>query len=48
VRAAESILNHASKAIEIEEFEARVAELERAAAASKHQRRRPRLRGLWR
>jgi hypothetical protein len=31
VRAAEAIFNHAAKAIEIEDIEARVAELERAA-----------------
>ena len=31
VRAADSIFNHAAKAIEIEDIEARVAELERAA-----------------
>ena len=35
VRAAECVLNHAAKAIEIEDIEARVAELERAAEASK-------------
>src|SRR5579862_9685310 len=35
VRAAEAIFNHAAKAIEIEDIEARVAELERAAEASK-------------
>jgi hypothetical protein len=35
VRAAEAIFNHAAKAIEIEDIEARVAELERAADASK-------------
>jgi hypothetical protein len=35
IRAAECILNHSSKAIEIEDVEARVAELERAADASK-------------
>lgn len=34
VRAAEAILSHAAKAIEIEDIEARVAELERAAAAA--------------
>lgn len=34
VRAAEAIMNHASKAIEIEDVEARVAELERTAEAS--------------
>jgi hypothetical protein len=33
VRAADSIFNHAAKAIEIEDIEARVTELERAAAA---------------
>jgi hypothetical protein len=32
VRAAEAIFNHAAKAIEIEDIEARVAELERASA----------------
>ena len=35
IRAAEAILNHASKAIEIEDIEARVSELERAAEAAK-------------
>jgi hypothetical protein len=35
VRAAEAIFNHAAKAIEIEDIEARVSELERAAEASK-------------
>jgi hypothetical protein len=35
IRAAEAILNHAAKAIEIEEIEARVANLERAAEESK-------------
>ena len=35
VRAAEAIFNNAAKAIEIEDIEARVAELERAAGASK-------------
>jgi hypothetical protein len=34
VRAAEAIFNHAAKAIEIEDIEARVSELERAAGAS--------------
>jgi transposase-like protein len=34
VRAAEAIFNHAAKAIEIEDIEARVSELERAAEAS--------------
>jgi transposase-like protein len=38
VRAAEAIFNHAAKAIEIEDIEVRVAELE-AAAASREQRR---------
>src|ERR1700757_1313215 len=37
VRAAECIMNHSSKAIEIEDVEARVAELERTAEASKEQ-----------
>jgi hypothetical protein len=35
VRAAESVIAHAAKAIEIEDIEARVAELERAAEAAK-------------
>ena len=41
VRAAEIIVSHAGKAIEIEDIEARVSELERAAEASKpgHTRR---------
>jgi transposase-like protein len=34
-RVADSIFNHAAKAIEIEDIEARVADLERAAEASK-------------
>jgi hypothetical protein len=38
VRAAEAIFNHASKAIEIEDIEARLAELERAAEESKARR----------
>jgi transposase-like protein len=38
VRAAEVIINHAAKAIEIEDIEARVTELERAAATSKQPR----------
>ena len=38
VRAAEAIFHHAAKAIEIEDIEVRVAELE-AAAASREQRR---------
>jgi len=35
VRAAEAIINHAAKAIEMEDIEARVAELERAAGNPK-------------
>lgn len=35
VRAAEAVFNHAAKAIEIEDIEARVSVLEKAAAASK-------------
>ena len=35
VRAADSILDHGAKAIELEDIEVRVAELERAAEASK-------------
>jgi hypothetical protein len=35
VRAADSVLDHAAKAIEIEDIEARVSELERAAEAQK-------------
>lgn len=35
VRAAECVMNHSSKAIEIEDVEARVADLERAAEAAK-------------
>src|ERR1022692_152326 len=35
VRAADSVLNHSAKAIEIEDIEERVAELERTAEASK-------------
>jgi hypothetical protein len=38
VRAAEAIFNHAAKAIEIEDIEARVAELERAAESAKQTR----------
>jgi hypothetical protein len=34
VRAADSIFNHAAKAIEIEDIEARLAELERIAASN--------------
>jgi hypothetical protein len=36
VRAADSILNHTLKAIEVEDFEARVSELERVTEANKH------------
>ena len=39
VRAAEAIFHHAAKAIEIEDIEARVSELERAAEASNVGRR---------
>jgi len=39
VRAADSVLDHGAKAIEIEDIEVRVAELERAAEASKGSRR---------
>ena len=39
VRAADSILNHTIKAIEIEDIEARVTELEQAAESSKDSRR---------
>ena len=35
IRAAECVINHSAKAIEIEDVEARVTELERAAEASK-------------
>jgi len=35
VRAADSVLNHASKALEIEDIEVRVTALERAAEAAK-------------
>ena len=38
VRAAEAIFNHAAKAIEIEDIDVRVAELERAAESSKGSR----------
>jgi hypothetical protein len=34
-RAADSVLDHSAKAIEIEDIEARVSELERAADASR-------------
>jgi hypothetical protein len=39
VRAADSIFNHAAKAIEVEDIEARVTELERAAETQKSGRR---------
>ena len=39
VRAAESIFNHAAKAIEIEDIEARVSELERVAEQNKERRK---------
>ena len=39
VRAADSVLDHSAKAIEIEDIEARVSELERAAAVSEGGRR---------
>lgn len=39
VRAADSVLDHSAKAIEIEDIEARVAELERAAEGSQDGRR---------
>jgi len=39
VRAAEAIFNHSAKAIEIEDIEARVSELERAAEQAKSVRR---------
>jgi hypothetical protein len=35
VRAADSVLNHSAKAIELEDIEARLAELERAADETK-------------
>ena len=38
VRAADSVFNHAAKAIEIEDIEARVAVLEQAASSGNHQR----------
>jgi DNA-binding MurR/RpiR family transcriptional regulator len=40
VRAAEAIFNHAAKAIEIEDIEARVSELERASETQKSEGRR--------
>jgi hypothetical protein len=39
VRAADSVLDHAKRAIEIEDIEARVSELERAAEASTMQKK---------
>jgi len=39
VRAADSVLGHSAKAIELEDIEARLAEVERAAEASKPPRR---------
>ena len=39
VRAADSVLDHAAKAIEIEDIEARLTEFERAAEATKGHRR---------
>jgi hypothetical protein len=39
VRAADSVLDHSAKNIELEDFEARLAELERAAEVSKDGRR---------
>ena len=39
IRAADSVLGHAAKAIEIEDIEARVSELERTAESSKGGRR---------
>jgi len=39
VRAAECVMNHSSKAIEIEDIETRLGELERAAATQKSGRR---------
>ena len=38
VRAADSVLDHAAKAIELEDIESRVSDLERAAEASKQAR----------
>ena len=38
VRAADSVLDHSAKAIEIEDIEARVSDLERAAEAAKQSR----------
>ena len=39
VRAADSVLDHSAKAIEIEDIDARLTELERTAEATKGQRR---------
>ena len=39
VRAADSVLDHSARAIELEDIEARVAELERAFADSQDRRR---------
>jgi hypothetical protein len=39
VRAADSVLDHAAKAIEIEDIEARLSELERAAELAESSRR---------
>ena len=39
VRAVDSVLNHAAKAIEIEDIEARLTDLERTAEATRGQRR---------
>jgi hypothetical protein len=39
VRAADSILDHSSKAIELEDLEVRIAELERAAEAARENKR---------
>jgi hypothetical protein len=39
VRAADSVLDHSAKAIEIEDIDARLSELERTAEASRGQRR---------
>jgi hypothetical protein len=40
IRAADSVLDHAAKAIEIEDIEVRLSELERATEASKAMQRR--------
>jgi hypothetical protein len=39
VRAADSVLNHATKAIELEDIEARLSELERASEASRQMKK---------